>query len=233
MRPKFKESDWAALTRPRSPCSPAPANVVELLVFRRPSHRPAFVLQRLPQGIRPLPYPRPHSPEVLLRHLAEGPVGLFRRDLLGRVVEDEDRRAEPVLELIVHRNPLSVPRTVLAEDLAQGIGDLPQRRPRPQRFLHRRHEVAGSTSRFHHAGQPFLHLVLIATATEVPNPLLLGLHLCFVHPQELGRNLVVLAVSVDPDHDSITGFNLLLYPEGGFVDLVLDPSGLDRGHRAS
>src|SRR6266542_6887810 len=173
MRPKFKDSDWAAVTRPRSPRSPAPANVVELLIFGRAGHRPALVFQSLLQGLRPLPDSRPHPPEVLLRHLAECPVGLFRRDLLGRVVEDEDCRAEPVLELIVHRNPLSVPRMVLAKDLAQGIGDLSQRRPRPQRLLHLRHEVASSTSRFHHACHPPLHQLLIATATEVPDPLLL------------------------------------------------------------
>src|SRR6266540_4773749 len=108
MRPKSSDSGGVSLTRFGPLCSTAPAHVVELLVLDRPGHRSALLLQRLPKGLRPGPDPRPHPPEVLLGHLAEGPVGLIRRDLLGRVVEDEDRRSEPVLELVVHRNlPLS------------------------------------------------------------------------------------------------------------------------------
>src|SRR6266508_3044683 len=107
MRPKSSDSERASLTSLGPPRSPDPAHVVELLVLRGPGHRSALVLQRLPQGFRPVPDPRPHPPEVLLGHLAEGPVGLIRRDLLSRVVEEEDRRSEPVLELVVHRNPLS------------------------------------------------------------------------------------------------------------------------------
>src|SRR6266545_4639089 len=109
MRPKSSDSERASLTSLGPPRSPAPAHVVELLVLRGPGHRSALVLQRLPQGLGPGPDPRPHPPEVLLGHLAEGPVGLIRRDLLCGVIEHEHRRPEPVLELIVHPNPLLSP----------------------------------------------------------------------------------------------------------------------------
>src|SRR6266498_1422328 len=127
MRPKASDSKKPSLTSLGSLRSPAPAHVVELLVLCGPGHRSALVLQRLPQGFRPVPDPRPHPPEVLLGHLAEGPVGLIRRDLLGRVVEDEDRRSEPVLELVVHRNP-----PLSASDDTRRRPREGHRRPRPE-----------------------------------------------------------------------------------------------------
>src|SRR5919198_5598157 len=98
MRPKSSDPDDRALTGPGPPGSTAPAHVVELLVLDRAGHRPAFVLQGLPQGLRPVADPWPHPPEILLGHLAEGAVGLLGRYLVGGVVEHEHRRPEPVFE---------------------------------------------------------------------------------------------------------------------------------------
>src|SRR5881394_1215403 len=87
----------------RSVCgSAAPADIVELLVLDRPREVAPFVLQPLPQRLRPLPDPRPHPPEVLLCHLTEAAVGLGRGDLLGGVLQDEHRGGEAVLDLVVH-----------------------------------------------------------------------------------------------------------------------------------
>src|SRR5207253_4157291 len=56
----------------------------------------------VPEILGPRLDPGPHPPEVLLRDLAEEPLGLLRGHLLRRVVQDEDPGDEPVLELLVH-----------------------------------------------------------------------------------------------------------------------------------
>src|SRR5438128_2253487 len=113
---------WVSRSARPNPSSPVPpmmamvmpsssaTDVVELLVHHRPGHRSAFILEGLPEPVGPFLDGRPHPPEVLLRGLSERPVRVDGRDLVRRVVEDEDGRPESVFDLLVHSMaPLTLP----------------------------------------------------------------------------------------------------------------------------
>src|SRR3989304_3099951 len=86
--------------------------------------------------------------------------------------------------------PLS--RVIFAEYFTQDVGDLAERRPSPQRFLHRRKKVAGPLGRSLHLRERDVRRRLVARALQLARALGLALGFLLADALQLGKLLVLL-----------------------------------------
>src|SRR5947209_289196 len=181
---------------------------------------------------------RPHAPEVLLRGIGKAALRIVGADLARRMVQHEDSGHEAILELIIHAGSppdafRSSAGSVDAEDVTHGLGYLSERRPQSERLPHGEQDIARPASRLSDLAEGSLDGGLVPSDPPRMQPLDLRLDVRFIDRLELRRGFPLLLIAVHADHDPVSGLDGPLYSERSFADLVLDPPGLDGGHRTA
>src|SRR5919106_2459564 len=119
-------------------------------------------------------------------------------------------------------------RVVLAECPAEGVRDLPERRPGPERLSHGVEEVLGAPGGLLDLLQGPVHGGVVPVPPQLAEALHLPPNLLLVQLLDLHGLLGFRGEPVHPHHDPLPRFHSLLEAIRGLVDLVLDPPRVDR-----
>src|SRR5438876_4030084 len=122
---------------------------------------------------------------------------------------------------------------VRAPLVAQLVADLTDRGARAQRLAHRRQEVLGAVRGLADTRERELSLVRVPLSAYLRRPLELPPLGVGIEPVQLDRLALLFPKTVDADDDALARLDLLLVPECGLLDLVLDEAPLDRRDRSA
>src|SRR5919106_3237890 len=120
---------------------------------------------------------------------------------------------------------------VLPERPPESVRDLAQGGPGLQSVAHRVEEVVRAPGGLLDLLERAIDCPLVAIPSEGPDLFHLLAHRVLVVTEELDGLFLILGVAVHSDDHPLPGLDALMDPERRLVDLVLDPSGLDRGDR--
>src|SRR5690606_37031548 len=113
------------------------------------------------------------------------------------------------------------------EDLPEGIGHLPHRRPCRQRLFHHNQEVLIPSRRIAHVLQMGSDVTSLISPGRDPLPL--TLLESRIEAERLDRLILAVLDPTLPHDDRVSGFLATGFGVGSFLDLTLHEPGLDGG----